>query len=151
MNESQLISLSPRWIEFTGTPGALRSLKPQDEAKRAMGLVFKCPKCLGDKEKDHFIVFLFERPGVPEAARPQGRFIPDTFSTLNHFSPVPFDRLSLRESLKTGPWNTFLKPRDIPCRWEGYLDNGKVSWKSEPNPQIKVEPKRSFLKRVFSK
>lgn len=129
--EIPLLRLKPGYVEFSGTQGVLRVLKPQDSRTRAMGLVFDCPRCKGNKEKDHKCIFLFDMPGVPDKARPHGRFIPKIgVDAKGNYVPHDFDKLSLHEVLEgKNTASSRLRPRDLPCKWEGELTDGKVYWR----------------------
>lgn len=116
--------LKPKWVEFTDTKGVLRVLRPNEDSNRAKGMVFKCPRCRHNPQKDHYCIFLF--PSAPEVARPQGRFAPalDPSDKMLEFS-----KQTLHEFDEGGGIRMLLKPRDLKCGWEGYFAGGKVSWR----------------------
>lgn len=133
MKQVDLASLRPKWVEFTSTKGVLRVLRPTEDANlRANGMVVECPRC--PKPKTHYLIFLFGNS--PEKARPQGRFIP----------AHGFDRKLLSLNEQTLKEDTpgflprgFLQPQDLKCGWEGFVKDGKVSWRP------------TFFERMFKK
>lgn len=137
--EMPLNALRPKWIKLTSTKGVLRCLRQDEDRKTAQGMIFWCPRCAHDKNKQHFCILLFEDADVPEEARPHGRFIPNyqepkgrdaTAPNSEDREPADFEQLSLwmlgsDKSVRT----TWLAPGDIPCRWSGTLSSGKVVWR----------------------
>lgn len=125
MSELSLTDLEPHWVEFTPTKGVLRVLKPQEDTSRAQGMIFQCPRCKDHQKKAHFCIFLFDN--AREGARPSGRFA----AARNSQGELrPFETQALHE-LPNEPRTSFflLRPRDMDCRWEGYLVDGIVSWR----------------------
>lgn len=122
-----ILTLKPRWVEFTSTKGVLRVTQPMEPPEKIQGMVFTCPRCKGNKKKEHYNIFLF--PNSPEEARPQGRFVLDLF---HHSKTVlesqSFEKTCLYQLNPTGGAAMLLKPQDI-CGWEGYLMEGQVSWR----------------------
>ena len=128
--------LSPRWVEFTGTKGVLRCLKPGESKSRAQGIVFSCPRCKGSKKKEHYCIFLFD--SAPAGARPFGRFTYTLSIENGKQVPANFNELSLwmqGQSIRTD----WLRPGDLVCKWDGTLQAGIVSWRP------------SFLERALKK
>lgn len=126
MNVLELTTLEPKLVELTKTKGILRCMREDESRVKAHGLIFLCPVCKDDKEKKHFQIFLFERPGVHEAISPQGRFLPSYEASPDGPSPTAFSHLTLTASdgLKG---SYMIRPQDT-CGWKGMLIDGKVSW-----------------------
>lgn len=121
LNSVELQTLDPFFVEIF-KPGALRRIRP-DEVKKAQGMCFLCPRCKPDKKKKHYLVLLFT--SAPEKARPQGRFQAE----LNHYNQLlKMHEQTIHEVDHTGSMRTLLRPQDV-CGWEGYVMNGRVSWR----------------------
>jgi hypothetical protein len=131
-----LSSLKPAFTEFTSRGGVLRILRPDEERSRATGLVFLCPHCKSNKEKQHYLIFLFDDPRVPELARPHGRFTPSRDALVSK-APMDFSRLTLTQLTSERildydvEHTVNLKPQDV-CGWQGSLIDGMVRFKKKP-------------------
>ena len=131
-----LVSLKPAWVTFTTTKGVLRLLRPKEPLSKAQGLIFQCPRCKGDKKKEHYLIFLLDLKSVPEDARPLGRFWPSAEQTKDSANCLPcsdlkphsFDRLSLF-SVEENQCRHHLVPQDMVCKWEGKVFDGQVLWR----------------------
>lgn len=125
-HEAKLTSLQPKYVEFTKTKGVLRCLRPDEDGSKAKGLIFLCPACMNDKEKKHFLVLLFDMPGVPAVARPHGRFLPTFVECAGKMVPSGFRSVTVVSSdgLRS---SHILAPQDV-CGWQGTLTDGMVSW-----------------------
>jgi hypothetical protein len=130
VNELPLRNLRPGWVEFSGTKGVMRVLRANESSAKAAGVIFICPTCHGAKDAEHFCIFLFDLPDVPHDARPHGRFKPTLSRDKTGASvPSPFTDLSLQQVQADGKHSLHLAPQDLPCRWEGAVLNGVVTWK----------------------
>lgn len=129
MSQLSISELDPKWVEFTNTKGVLRVLKPIEDPNngRAQGMIFQCPRCHNTK-KSHYCIFLFDN--AREGARPLGRFAPARLAPPLPGNLLPLAKQSLYE-LPNDPRASFylLRPRDLACKWEGYLVQGMVSWR----------------------
>jgi hypothetical protein len=140
----RLYTLSPKWVEFTGTKGVLRCLQPGEERARATGIIFLCPWCKDDREKKHYCIFLFDDPRVPPEARPLGRFIPSMEYVGN--TPVlihDFHMLTLKVRCEGG-FFTWFTPQDMFCGFECEVLEGTVSFFPP-----KEKRKKKFWERIF--
>lgn len=127
MLQSPLYKLKPLWVEFTTTKGLLRVLRPDEDTARARGMIFLCPRCKDNKKTRHNLIFLFDHPDVPSVARPLNRFKParDKQDKL--------ENLAKQSLYQHDPHHyagrTLLQPQDMPCKWEGFVQDGVVSWR----------------------
>lgn len=129
--EIPLLDLRPRWVQFNSNKGVLRCLNHRDPKELAQGVIFNCPRCRNDKQKEHYCIFLFDLPSVPEEARPHGRFVPNWESVIDgKMRPKNFHELSLwmlgTDRVITSEW---LRPGDMACKWAGSLQDGVVSYR----------------------
>ena len=104
IHSKPICELSPDFLEMTSTPGALRC---HTDPSRAQGLNFICPGC--PDEKRHGVTLLFDVRGVPEAAKPPGRYHMDGLLPLRHVTI---------EGIVKSPY----------CNWQGTIRNGIVRW-----------------------
>jgi hypothetical protein len=123
-----LVKLMPKWVEFTETKGILRVLSPNDEQRRASGVIFLCPRCKSNKQKQHYLIFLF--PNAPAEARPKGRFIADVDRLCHTKTQLSLNLadLSIYEVSPAGSGRTLLRPQDV-CGWQGHCVQGMVHWR----------------------
>ena len=103
MKVKPLSDLTPSFLRFTEQKGVLRCHKDPDQAQ---GLVFQCPVCT---EPKHGVVCLLNEPGVPEAAKPEGRWTLITRLLRN---------LTLLEQVSSRG----------ECSFKGMITGGQVFW-----------------------
>lgn len=116
--------LDPFFVEIH-QPGALRRIRPT-EKKEAQGFCFLCPRCKDNKKKRHYLIFLFHN--APEKARPGGRFRCVVNQKQELRIPKEQSVIQSDEASEGALSRTLLRPQDV-CGWEGYVQEGKVSWK----------------------
>lgn len=126
-----LLRLQPGFFEFTGTKGLLRVLQSSESWSRAQGLLFLCPRCKHSKQKQHYNIFIFDFPGIPQELKPRGRFTPKMVrqEKTDTWVPAPFQMMTLQNL--NGPKEAapnLLVPGDVRCGWKGTLLDGVVSW-----------------------
>ena len=137
MRTRPLLQLNPGFFELTPMKGVIRVLKPKDSTTRAQGLLFKCPRCLGDKEKSHFLIFIFDFEGIDPTLRPAGRYSPTMrreSAESDVYVPVHFSRMTLQNLNAQDEWHVNdISYSDVPCGWKGTLREGVVSWMPAPH------------------
>ena len=127
MKEFPLNELKCAFVQFTDTRGVLKVMRPHEDARHAHGFIFKCPRCAGDKQREHYNILLFDVDGVPKDARPLGRFKVCNLSLdeLGRLKPGWMGKITL---FCVGDSEAMIEPGDIACKWRGHIIDGKAYW-----------------------